>query len=328
MTSQLRTIAALMCLVLNGFSAQAQDRAKIFLGASSKTLGYSPLWVAAKKGFFEQQGLDVELVLLRGVPMTVQALAAGSLQFGSGGPEPYIEASDRGLDVIITGGIINGLTQFIIAGRNYKTYEDLRGATIGASSLTGGITTALREALRLKGLEYPRDYKLIVIAGGSSANLAAMQSGQIAATTVAVPLNYAAEDAGYNMIGRLIDGIPKFQVNALVTKRSWAEKNRPLMVRFMKAMVQALRWLHGNREAAVEFLAREMQLKPEHALKGWEYYTQNRLWPPDGDVTVEGMKYNIRFYADQTGAKAPLPDPAKYVDRSYLLEALKEIDRR
>ena len=328
MNSQFRTIAVLLCLALELSLAQAQEKPRIILGASSKTLGYSPLWVAARKGFFDQQGLDVQLVLLRGVPMTVQALAAGSLHIGSGGPEPYIEASERGLDVIITGGIINGLTQFIIASKNYKTYEDLRGATIGASSLTGGITTALREALRLKGLEYPRDYKLIVIAGGSSANLAAMQSGQIAATTVAVPLNYAAEEAGFNMIGRLIDGIPHFQVNALVTKRSWAEKNRPVMVRFMKAMVQALRWLHENREAAVEFLAREMQLKPAHALKGWEYYTQNRLWPPDGDVTVEGMKYNIRFYADQTGAKGALPDPAKYVDRSYLFEALKEIDGR
>ena len=328
MIVQLFIAIVLLCIGGSLNPALAQERPKIFLGASSKTLGYSPLWVASKKGFFEQQGLDVQLVLLRGVPMTVQALAAGSLHVGSGGPEPYIEASERGLDLVITGGIINGLTQFIIAGKNYRTYEDLRGATIGASSLTGGIVTALREALRLKGLEYPRDYKLIVIAGGSSANLAAMQSGQIAATTVAVPLNFAAEEAGFNMIGRLIDGIPNFQVNALETKRSWAEKNRPVMVRFMKAMVQSLRWLHENREAAVEFLSREMQLKPAHALKGWEYYTQNRLWPPDGDVTVEGMKDNIRFYADQTGAKGPLPDPAKYVDRSYLLEALKEIDKR
>jgi ABC-type nitrate/sulfonate/bicarbonate transport system substrate-binding protein len=317
-----------MIALLVSVPTAAQEKPKIVLGASSKTLGYSPLWVAAKKGFFEQQGLDVQLVLLRGVPMTVQALAAGSLHFGSGGPEPYIEASERGLDLVITGGIINGLTQYIIAGKNYKTYEDLRGATFGQSSLAGGIVTALRETLRLKGFEYPRDYKIIVIAGGSSANLAAMQSGQIAATTVAVPLNYAAEDAGFNMIGRLSDGIPNFQVNALVTKRSWAERNRPVMVRFMRAMLQTYRWLFNNKEAAVEFLSREMQLKPAHALKGWEFYTQNRLWPPDGDVTVEGMRYNIRFYAEQTGAKGPLPDPAKFVDRSYLLEAAQDIDKR
>jgi ABC-type nitrate/sulfonate/bicarbonate transport system substrate-binding protein len=260
--------------------------------------------------------------------MTVQALAAGSLHFGSGGPEPYIEASERGLDFVVTGGIINGIAQFLVAGKNYKTYEDLRGATFGTASLTGGTITALRQALKLKGLEYPRDYKLLIIAGGSSANLAALQSGQIAATTVAVPLNYAAEESGLNVIGRLSEGIPHFQTNAFVARRSWAEKNRPVMVRFMKAMVLALRWMHGNPDAAVEFLANEMKLKPAHARKGWEFYTQNRYWPVDGDVTMEGMKNNIRIYAEQTGAKGPLPDAGKYVDRSYLLEALKEVDKR
>lgn len=316
-------------LVILGWLTQgnAQEKPRIFVGASSKTLGYSPLWVASKKGFFDQQGLDVQLVLLRGVPMTLQALAAGSLHFGSGGPEPYIEASERGLDFVVTGGIINGMAQFLIAGRNYKTYEDLRGATFGTSSLSGGIITALKEALKLKGLEYPRDYKLLVIAGGSSANLAALQSGQIAATTVAVPLNYAAEESGLNLIGRLSEGIPYFQTNALVTRRSWAENNRQLAIRFMKAMLLTFRWMYQNPDAAVDFLSKEMQLKPVHARKGWEFYTQNRFWPPDGDVTMEGLKNNIRIYAEQSGAKGPLPNPAKYVDQSYLRDALKEIEK-
>ncbi|MGZ9130366.1 MAG: ABC transporter substrate-binding protein, partial [Candidatus Binatia bacterium] len=241
MTVRLRVTFMLFCAVWAFDIGLAQERPKIYLGASSKTLGYSPLWVAAKKGFFEQQGLDVQLVLLRGVPMTVQALAANSLHFGSGGPEPYIEAAERGLDFIVIGGIINGIAQFLVAGKNYKSYEDLRGATLGTSSLTGGIVTALREALKLKGLEYPRDYKLLIIAGGSSANLAALQAGQIAATTMAAPLNYAAQEAGFNILGKLSDGIPHFQTNAFVARRTWAEKNRPTMVRFMKAHVQAMR---------------------------------------------------------------------------------------
>jgi ABC-type nitrate/sulfonate/bicarbonate transport system substrate-binding protein len=224
MVFRLRIVMMLLATVLVVSISIAQEKPKIYLGASSKTLGYSPLWVATKKGFFEQQGLDVELVLLRGMPMTVQALAAGSLHFGSGGPEPYIEATERGLDFVITGGVINGTAQFIIAGKNYKSYEDLRGATFGTASLSGGTITALREALKVKGLEYPRDYKLLIVAGGSSANLAALQSGQIAATTVAVPLNYAAEEAGFNIIGRIIDGVPNFQTNVIATRRSWAEK--------------------------------------------------------------------------------------------------------
>jgi len=327
MLGQSRTMVAFLVILLWLTQGNAQEKSKLFVGASSKTLGYSPLWVATKKGFFDQQGLDVQLVLLRGVPMTLQALAAGSLHFGSGGPEPYIEASERGLDFVVTGGIINGMAQFLIAGRNYKTYEDIRGATFGTSSLSGGIITALKEALKLKGLEYPRDYKLLVIAGGSSANLAALQSGQIAATTVAVPLNYAAEESGLNIIGRLSEGIPHFQTNALVTRRAWAEKNRPLAIRFMKAMLLTFRWMFQNPDAAVEFLSKEMQLKPMHARKGWEFYTQNRFWPPDGDVTIEGLKNNIRIYAEQSGTKGPLPNASRYIDQSYLRDALREIEK-
>jgi hypothetical protein len=163
MTVRLRFAIIIFLTVVICECALAQEKAKIFLGASSKTLGYSPLWVALKKGIFEQQGLDVQLVLLRGVPMTVQALAANSLHFGSGGPEPYIEASERGLDFIVTGGIINGIAQFLVAGKNYKTYEDLRGATFGTASLTGGIVTAARTLK--EGLSTRAITKLIVAGG-------------------------------------------------------------------------------------------------------------------------------------------------------------------
>jgi NitT/TauT family transport system substrate-binding protein len=327
---KLQLVAALVLISFAACTAPvcAQDKPKIYVGPSSKTLGYSPLWVGSKKGFFEQQGLDVQVVVLRGIPMVVQALAAGSIQFASGGPEPFMESSDRGLDFIITGGVINGMTAAIVAGKKYLTFEDLRGTTIGSSSLTGGTVTALREALRQKGLEYPRDYKILVVAGGSSGNLAALQSGQISATTVAVPLNYAAEELGFNTLGRLLDAVPQFQSAALATRRSWAEKNRPLMVRFMKGMVQSLRWMHNNKEATVEFLTKEIQLKPALALKGWEYYTQNRIWPYDGEPNIEGMKHNIRTYIEQTGGKGPVPDVFKFVDMGYLNDALKDLGKK
>jgi hypothetical protein len=57
----LGAVASLVLLLLQTPSA-AQERPKVYLGASSKTLEYSPLWVGAKRGFFEQQGLDVQLL--------------------------------------------------------------------------------------------------------------------------------------------------------------------------------------------------------------------------------------------------------------------------
>jgi ABC-type nitrate/sulfonate/bicarbonate transport system substrate-binding protein len=87
-----RIAVVLLLFGLIASPAVAQEKLRFYLGASSKTLGYSPLWVAAKKGFFEQQNLDVQLLLLRGTPMTVQALAGASLNVGSGSPEAFIEA--------------------------------------------------------------------------------------------------------------------------------------------------------------------------------------------------------------------------------------------
>jgi hypothetical protein len=108
----------------------------------------------------------------------------------------------------------------------------------------------------------------------------------------------------------LSEGIPHFQTNAFVTRRSWAEKNRPIMVRFMKAMVLTFRWMFENRDAAVDFLSNEMKLKPIHARKGWEFYTQNRFWLPDGDVTIEGMKTTSASTPTKPGRRVRCPTRA------------------
>ncbi|HET9916032.1 MAG TPA: ABC transporter substrate-binding protein, partial [Candidatus Binatia bacterium] len=110
----LRSLIVLFALFSSVGLAQAQDKPKVYFGASSKTLGYGPLWAAVKKGFLDQQGLDGQLILLRGTPMNVQALAANSLHVGSGGAEAFYEATERGLDLVMIGGIINGLTHDIV----------------------------------------------------------------------------------------------------------------------------------------------------------------------------------------------------------------------
>ena len=67
------------------------------------------------------------------------------------------------------------------------------------------------------------------------------------------------------------------------------------MVRFMKAMVLAMRWMYDNKEPAIEFLAKEMRLKPEHARQGWEYYTEHKIWNPNAETNVEGVRTVIQI---------------------------------
>jgi NitT/TauT family transport system substrate-binding protein len=304
-----------------------QERVKLRISSATKTFGYGPLWVASQKGFFERQGLDVELVVIRASDVGIQALAGGSLEIAGSASDAPIAAIEKGLDLVIVGGIINGLSQSIMAAKKFKSYADLRGATFGAISLTSGVTFALRQVLKAKGLEYPRDYKLLVI-GGTPQTYAALLSGQIDAAALSLPVNYAAEEHGFNEIGRFIDVIPNYQLAALSTKRSWAEKNRPVLVRVMKAMAETMHWLYRNKEAGADLLAKEMKLKPEHARRGWDFYTSTRTWDPNGDVNLDGLQIVTQIYWEQTQSKGPVPKPVKYVDQSYLREALKELGTR
>ena len=89
-------------------------------------------------------------------------------------------------------------------------------------------------------------------------------------------------------------------------------------------MVLAMRWVFENKEPAIDFLTKEMKLKPAHARKGWEYYTANRIWYPDSDINTEGVKTLIQIYGEQGQLKGPLPSPARYVDQTYLKDALKD----
>jgi len=305
-----------------------QERVKFPVAVGSKVLGFAPLWVAAKQGFFDRQVLDVQLVLVRGTETAVQALAGGSAYVAIPSPDLVIGSVERGLGLVMIGGLVNGLTHAIMGGKKYRTYEDLRGTLIGSQTLSSGITFVLRRVLKAKGLEYPRDYKLISFAGGGPEIFAALSAGQIAAAPLAPPLNFAVEESGFNLIGWYRDVLPNYQLNVYVVERSWAEKNRPLLVRFMKAIVLAKRWLYENKEPAIDLLGKELKLKPGHARKGWEYYTENRIWHPDADINMEGLQIAMQVYGEQFQAKGPLPSPARYVDQSYLKEALRELGGR
>lgn len=313
---------ALIACVLVCAAASAQEKVKFPVGVGTKTVGTNMFWLGVKKGFFDEAGLDVQPILLRGGPITMQALVSESLYLALGSADAVIAAAASGADLLGVGGVVNGLTQTIVAGKNYKTFKELRGTTIGVQALTSGASNVLQRILKQNGLNYPTDYKLLAVGGGNF-NLAALTSGQIGATYLVVPLDHAAEQQGFNLLGYFKDYFPNFQLSMLTVKRGWAEKNRALLVRYLKATVRTHRWLYANKEAAIDFLAKEIPLKPELARRGWEYYTANRIWHPNAEIGLEGLKFTMQIYAEQI--KGAAPDPLKYIDQSYLQQAIKEL---
>jgi ABC-type nitrate/sulfonate/bicarbonate transport system substrate-binding protein len=321
-----RISSALLLVFLLPASGLTQERIKFPVGVSSKVLGYGHLWAAWRLKYFEREGLDVDVVLMRGTAPAVQAMIANSISAGLVANDGPIAAVEQGMDIAMVASS-SKITHMLMGGKNYKTWEDLRGATIGSSTLTSGTAFVLRRALKTKGLEYPRDYKLLNV-GGTTSAFAAMSAGQIAAAMLAVPNAFQAQEAGFNTIGRIADIFPTYLLSCYSVRRSWAEKNRPRVVSFLKAVLRAKKWFEEDRKSAVQFLAKEFELKPSLAEKGLDYYLTNQAWHPELDIEMDGLKTVVDIYAEQTGMKGPIPSPEKYVDMSYLKQALKELGWR
>jgi ABC-type nitrate/sulfonate/bicarbonate transport system substrate-binding protein len=320
----LSLIGALSMLLLPSSSAGVAEKFQFPVSASSRVLGYAPLWVADKKGFFEREGLHVEVSVTRGTPPSLRALVAESIHAALAGNDGVIALVEKGIEdlAIIAGG--SKSTHMIIGKKHIKKYEDLRGATIGASTLTSGTAFLLRRVLKANGLEYPKDYSLVNV-GGSGPSLIAIASGNVAAGILSVPLNFRARHLGLSVIGKVTDVFPNYLLSSFSVRRRWAQDHRAEVVKFLKALLKARKWLEENRNDAAAFLANELKLKPVLARQGLDYYLDHRAWEPDLGVNLEGLKAVLKVYSEQADAPGPLENPEKYLDLSYLKTALKEL---
>lgn len=213
-------IVTICLMVLLSAVANAETGDKFPVGASAEVLGYAPLWVADKKGFFNREGLDVEVTITRGTAPSMQALVAGSINVALAANDGVIGLIEKGVDLaMIAAGAKT--THMIMGRKDIKSYEDLRGTTIGSSTLTSGTAFLLRRVLKAKGLEYPKDYSLVNV-GGSGPALLALSSGNVAAAILTVPLNFKAQQMGLNLIGAVSDVFPNYLLSSFSVRREWA----------------------------------------------------------------------------------------------------------
>ena len=323
--SSIGGLIGLFCLFLVS-STFGQDKSRFPISVASKTVGFVPIWAGWKMGYFEREGLTVDLVLMRGAEKAAMALVGESVNVAVGSADAFITAVESNFNVTITAGIINRPSFFIMTKKNFKTFQDLRGATIGVTNISSGPAVALRYVLKAKGLEYPKDYKLQA-AGPDAERTMGMSAGRIDASPLAVPFNFVAEELGFNSVGSYLDVIPDYQVSVFAVNRGWAERNRRQLLQFKRGMVRAMRWFFENRESAVDFVAKELKLKPDYARRGYDFYKDRGLWDVSTNINIPGMKTTIAIY-NETNPPKPATVPEKYIDQSFLNDALKGLGSR
>jgi len=314
----------LWCSAVLAF-ASATPAQTLKVGMTSKTLFYLPFYAAEKRGLYAAEGLNVELILIGRSDVQLQALVAGEINFATLNSDGVILVNEKGANLKVIAGVDNAAPYVLIGGKAYKTINDLKGARLGVSSLRGGATSILLEYLKSKGLHYPKDFVMTILSGGTAARLTALETGAIAAGVLGIPYSDIAIDQGFHRLGDTMEVISKYQFNGITVNPSWAEKNRATVVKFLKAHIRALRWIHEQPEQAAEFFTNVMGVKPPYARQGIDYFTKNKVFPIDGAVTLDGLKVNIDVQFRDGVLKEPLPKPESYADQSYVRQAQKEL---
>jgi len=313
-------LAALFCF--DGSFVDAADR--VIIGNVSRTVEQLPNYAANDKGFFTQEGIQGDVVLIGSTDTLIQALIAGQVNVAIVDPSPAINAIERGASLKIIGGTVPIAAYTLVGCPKYKTIKELKGTTLSVVSLVTGSTIFLREMLKKEGLELNRDYS--IIQGGPTTQRLASLKGCIASATMVLGGDLPrARELGYTEIARLHDYIPNLQFHSFIVDSRWVEANSQLTVRYLKAMIRAMQWAHAHKEDAAELVTKRTGIPLKYTRPNVEEYLAQGIISRDGSVNREGFQRLIDLMGERLFKQPPYPPPEKYLDMTYLRRAHQEL---
>lgn len=313
------TILLLLALLLAPGRPSAAERLRV--AHSTLTATNSVLWVARDRKIFPRHGLDVSLIYVAGV-RSMQALLAGEVEIGSISGTTAIQANLAGAESVIVGGISNSVLMWLIATPDITSVEGLRGKRIGVTRFGSLSDFMARNQLRRAGITPDKDVALIQT-GGYPESVAAMQANGIQAAMLSPPYHtIAMKRLGYR---ELIDlsRATRYQSNALVTLRQFAQSKPNVVSAFMEAYTEAVRVFKQDREFTLGVLGRAMRSDDRSILE--ETYDFYRDYFADiPQPTVEGVQLILDELAPKM-PKAREARPQDFVDLRFVkaLEAAR-----
>lgn len=318
-----RVSDALRCLVIFlsvacvvAQDASAADRVRLALPA--KSMGYLPLFVAIHRGFFKDDGIDVETSMM--LPQLAHnALLSGDIDY-HGVADSALRLAARGAPIKT---IFFGAARpnyFLIAKPQFKSIQELRGKYIGIVRFGDTIELATRIAFSREGMDAQRDAVLIMI-GLSSTRLAALSAGSVDATIAIPPDNVLLRQKGFRELLFLGDAI-EFPSNGFSTTERQLNEKRELTKRLLRGLYRGLTFARERPEETVQILEREWRVDSATAKES--YASLARSFSRDGATSDAGLKVHVSQIqrADKTLGEIPL---AKIVDFRPLEEVRREM---
>jgi NitT/TauT family transport system substrate-binding protein len=314
-------IAALLLAVPPSFA----QTVRIAVGTAS--VASLPTWVAAEAGYFTREGLQAELIYIRGGPQTLSALLGGDVHFAQVYSGPILSARLTGADTVIVAGLINQPLFSVITAAGIEKPEDLRGKKVGISTYGSATDVALRLALRKWGLKAESEVNILQMRGVPEI-LPALASGAIQGGVLSPPTNMMAIKAGFKELSYLPELGISFQHTSLATTRRYLDKNRTATLKALKAYTAAIERIKADKPFAKRALSKYMQTTDSEVLE-YSYNAANPVFKAPPYPTLDGIRATLDFLAEKE-PKAKQVQAKEFADLSLLEELDKAgaTDRR
>lgn len=310
------SVLAGFILVLVQPAAWSQD--KIRIGISAISLGFLPTVLAEKKVFYPKHGLLSEHVV---VPCAIatNALLSDDLDYAvcTG---PGISGAIKGVPIKLVMVTQDKLIYFLLTKPDVQKVPDLRGKTIGISSLGSQLHLTSVTLLRHFGLEPGKDVNLLP-SGDNQARLTALDSGRIDAAFGTSPLEIVGAKRGYKVLVWTRDYVPLTQ-NAVVVTDKKLNQSPEQVKRMIKGTIDALRFLRERKEETMEIASKWIKLDSATTRAIFENYLPS--YSSDGSLTDQALQALIQYELERSKTKKDV-SLSQVADRTPLLQAQKEL---
>jgi NitT/TauT family transport system substrate-binding protein len=308
-------LTLLIALAPVSASAQKLERAILAFGSSGGNL--TPFWVGREAGLYRQYGLDVDVVFFRGSTIAINALATKDAQFAGLGASSSVLARMGGVDTVLIATATPGLLFYLVAKKDIKTANDLRGKKVAVSRPGTDSDLAARVAVQKLGLG-EKEVNYISI-GSDTERVIAVSRGIVDATVVAVAGYVAAQRLGFNTLVDLAQANIPYEAASLITTQTLIRDNPEMVRRFTKGFVAAIHYSRTHREITLKILAKYMRTNDKDILNASYDYFVGRAIPRVPYVSERGLQAVVD-YVRQRNPQLPNVKAAQFMDNRFVKE--------
>ena len=309
-----------LLLSLANAAAAAAPLAPVRLGYSALTFTVLPVLYGQEAGVFQQNGIDLRLQQIRG-DLAIPAMLNNEMDYAIG-VLPTVWAAAEGLPIRqIAGGQIKPAFS-LIAQPEVNSFADLKGKLVGVSRVRSLASNLLTVILKKNGLAL-NDVRMISLQTTNNVYLT-LDTKQITAGMLSVPLDIKAKLAGYKVLARAADYTTAYQGGIATTTKKIAEM-REVTERLITAYVQSLRGLKANREAAVDLIVKHFKIDRPLAAASYEQIAP--LFQDTPIIPTDVIETELRTWTELTGKK-PAVSAEQTMDMAPLMRVLKRLTQK